>query len=301
MSIELLKPFKEAKQVYDPRKKARRLLTAAMEYIRNAPYKVSVRWVSYRLLQDGHLKNKESFGQIENYMREARRCSYEDWTPFTFADSVRETINAPDLDDGPDSYDPEYMAQRNIDTIDSFYVDIPRWYYEDCYLEVWFEARAMTGQFEKYVPSGIALQPCGGDLSIPLKAEGARRLRDCADKIGKEPVILYFGDLDKKGEQIPKSIGTEVYAWCPGVKIYRCGLDVAQQKKYGLPENPESPGKYQWEALDDEAAKEIISEGLEAFLNDGACDKAKEREQEIAQEAQEILKEKLSEYLEEME
>ncbi len=38
----------------------------------------------------------------------------------------------------------------------------------------------------------------------------------------------------------------------------RVGLTDQQVDDYGVPENPERPGTYQWEGLDDDAAQEMI-------------------------------------------
>ena len=46
---------------------------------------------------------------------------------------------------------------------------------EDFYVEVWFEARAMIGQFRKYAPN-VVLRPFGGFTSIPFKYEIAKDL-----------------------------------------------------------------------------------------------------------------------------
>jgi len=298
-ALILVEPFREARESYRPQRKAREWLSKAMGYINSVDYKVSARWVSYRLLQDGTLSSKKDFGKLEHYLNQARKGYYEDWTPFTLADSIRETLNVPILDHGAESYDPEAMAEENLEGLDYFYVDIPRWHYEQFYVEVWFEARAMSEQFQQYVPKNVALQPCGGDLSIPLKAEGAKRLRRWAEEIGKPPVVLYFGDYDTKGLQIPSSIGTELYSWCcPELKIYRIGLLEEHIERFGLPENPEKPGDYQWEALSDEQAQEIITEGLNEFLTDEAIRKVHRVEQRIIAEAKVKLQEKLESYLE---
>lgn len=292
---ELLTPYRKALTKYAPRGKARELLDAAMVEVKSVTYRVSARWVAYRLLQKGLLKSKADFHQVENYMRRARLASWGEWSPFTFADETRETVRIAEMNGGSSSYDPEEMAEEKVLRLTSFYVDIPRWYYENHYVEIWFEARAMAGQFEKYTPHDIPLTACGGDPSIPLKANGARRLREWSEEIGKTSVVLYFGDFDTKGEQIPRSIATNLYQWCPGLQIHRVGL--LEEHTADIDENPDQPGKYQWEALSDEAARDLIQTGLATVLNPEAATMAKAEEERIAAEARDFLADKLDDYL----
>lgn len=57
------------------------------------------------------------------------------------------------------------------------------------------------------------------------------------------------------------------------------GLTVEQARRYGLPENFERPGQWQWEALSDAQAREIIQGALELYLDldalGGAIEQAK--------------------------
>jgi hypothetical protein len=80
--------------------------------------------------------------------------------------------------------------------------------------------------------------------------------------------VLYFGDLDKKGLQIPKSALTDIRKWTQvQFDYFRVGLNSKQVRLYKLPENPERPGQYQWEALDDEAARGLITGALDRFFD----------------------------------
>ena len=44
---------------YKPYKKGREILNRAMEHIKSVDYKVSLRWVFYRLLQEGYYNKKD--------------------------------------------------------------------------------------------------------------------------------------------------------------------------------------------------------------------------------------------------
>ncbi len=50
----------------------------------------------------------------------------------------------------------------------------------------------------------------------------------------------------------------------------RCGLTQAQANRHGVNEKPEKPGEYQWEALSDQAAREIIAQNTTPYWRQDA-------------------------------
>ena len=48
--------------------------------------------------------------------------------------------------------------------------------------------------------------------------------------------------------------------------LERVGLTLEQAKAFNIPENPDHPNAYQWEALTDEQAKTLIVNSLERFV-----------------------------------
>ena len=174
------------------------------------------------------------------------------------------------------------------------------WYQEHRYIEVWFEAQAMAQQFLKYIPSGITLYPSRGDSSIPMKYEGVQRMIRLGAGREWDTTLVYFGDYDKKGVQIFDSLKEDVEYWCKHsgrsfikVKIncIHAGLNAEQVEKYGVPEDPDNPNKYQWEALTDEQAHEIISQGVQSYVHEEGYEKANKKSKEITAAVKERMKE----------
>jgi hypothetical protein len=123
----------------------------------------------------------------------------------------------------------------------------------------------MAEQFSHHT-SGINLYPFGGDASIPYKWDIAKHLEECAALYGKPLHMLYFGDLDEKGQQIFFAAFEDIQEWCEyPIEASWCGLTEEHAERYKLPENPEKPGQYQWEALTDDAASEIIGTALDEY------------------------------------
>lgn len=248
--------------IHGPGPKVKKVLDAALNYVKSVPYPVSLRWVFYRLYQDGFYSSKTGYDNFEFQASKARHTLWNGWDPDTLADETRQVITGtfglPNEEEAV-----EEIKERIAEAAD---VSFDHFCYQDRYIELWFEARAMAGQFEHYT-NGIDLIPMGGQPSIPFKWELAKRLEEASEKYGKEIIILYFGDEDLAGHAIEKDIVEDVANWSSAsFELVRCGLTKAQAKKYGIPESIEKKG-YQWEALPDLAASEIIKAAVKKYID----------------------------------
>ena len=148
----------------------------------------------------------------------------------------------------------------------------------------------MSAQFEQYT-SYLTLRPMGGQPSIPFKWDIAKDL-DARDNI----VILYFGDYDPSGELIGDTVERDVRKWCSEeFEFIRCGLTRMQADFYNVPENPDKPGQFQWEALPDEGAREIITTAIDPYVRHDAF----EQVETLEGEAEEWLSERMSNLVDE--
>ena len=252
-----------------PDKKTQEILKVALDHVKSVSYKVSLRWVFYRLYQDGFYSTKEGYNKFEYLCSRARHTRWNGWKPDTLADETREiikrTYGMPDIDEALEDM-PDDLA-RNID------LSIDHFFRQNHYIELWYEARAMTGQFRHYTAK-IDLVPLGGMSSIPYKYQIAKNLEWKRQKYQKPIKILYFGDEDLAGHTIKADVEEDVRKWSAAdFKIEWCGLTEEQAEKYKIPRSVEKKG-YQWEALNDEAAAEIIREGLDRFIDRGIIKEA---------------------------
>lgn len=251
--------------VRGPNKKNTGILNAAMEYIKKTPYRVTMRFVFYKLLQAGILKTKEDYNHFKSITATARKNFWEKWNPWTFYDDTRRTIEKvegfEDIDDCLDNL--HSMLSRTA----LYLIQLDHFYEQEFYVELFFEAGGMVGQFEYYTDA-INLVPFRGDPSINFKWRIAKRLEEMAKKYDKPIKILYFGDYDPKGIQIPQSAEETIQSWCrTDIEFIRCGLNLDQIKKYNIPAKPESPEKFEWEGLTDEQAEELILDSIDQYLN----------------------------------
>jgi len=251
-----------ANKSYTPHGRTAKILDRAYDLIQSVPYQVSARWLFYRLLQEGWYSHKSDYsGKFLKAVSAARHAYFKDWRPDTLADETRESIQR----GGTWTDVPDWLY-----TLSNATCDLDKWSGQDNYVECWFEARAMTDQFKHYTHF-LTLRAMGGQPSIPFKYKAAQEISAAFEQYQLPIVILYFGDLDKAGEMISQVIERDVREWCEvDFEFIRCGLNLEQVNFYDVPENPEKPGDYQWEALSDQAAKTIIKSNIDKYLRQDA-------------------------------
>lgn len=87
---------------------------------------------------------------------------------------------------------------------------------------------------------GVALNPCKGYPSLTY-LEQARQRFERASELGKECIILYFGDYDSYGVDIPRSIDDSLYemsAVSNDIEVKVISLTKEQALKWKLPPAP---------------------------------------------------------------
>lgn len=272
----------------NPNKYTAAVLERAFDIVQSVPYQVSARWLFYRLLQEGYYSTKQDYAnKFLKAVSAARKSFYGAWRPDTLADETRTPIHrGVGWDNGASWLDAVSKAECELD----------KWHSQNFYLECWYEARAMTDQFRHYTEH-VTLRPMGGQPSIPYKWQTAKELERAASRYGNPIVILYFGDLDPAGEQISKTVESDVREWCSApFEFIRCGLTAEQVRRYDVPENIEHPGAFQWEALSDSGARDIIQGNISRFLRHDAILEVIERERHASEFLSKLLKTAIREY-----
>lgn len=289
---------------YTPRRDTARLLDAAWNFIQSVPYEVTARWVFYRLLDAGFVSTKADYRRFLGYSSKARKELHEQWRPWTLADDTRIAVVR---GEGPDTG--QQWVNNLAGNIECY---LNRWQGQPVYAEIWFEAAAMQSQFQYHANENISLLAFRGDPSIRAKYDAVERLVNRWSELDVPIRVYYYGDLDKKGLEIPDSAVRDIkkFAWMamarqdPGAssedisRYYkrflndfhyeRVGLTEDQVADYGIVENPERPGSYQWEAVADDIAAELI--GLaDAELDYSAFSEIQFRENDTTTDTREHL------------
>ncbi len=115
-----------------------------------------------------------------------------------------------------------------------------RWENQPYYPEVLIEKKALEGVFHKTcLRNGVALGACKGYPSLTFLHDISLRIKD-AEYNGKRPIILYFGDYDPSGEDIPRALRDNLIALgCDeGLVVRRICLNEKQVIEWGLPPAP---------------------------------------------------------------
>lgn len=251
---------------YTPTAKNAAILERASYWVQSVPYKVTARWVFYRLLQEAIYTQKAGYKHLLTLLSRARKEFYDSWRPYTLADESRAALIHGDGFNSPQ----DWLDAIRRDS--SCYLD--HWANQPTYVECWFEAAAMQAQFQHYADPNITLLAFHGDVSIPEKWKAAERLAERYIQLRKPITIYYFGDSDPKGFTIPLSAWSDISAWAVAlcarhdrallaparrdIRLHRVGLNPGDEDTFNIPQNPERPGTYQWEALTDEQARQLI-------------------------------------------
>lgn len=242
------------------------VLDRAYEFVQEVEYKISLRYIFYKLLQEGYYEDKiKGYGNLKDLLRRARKELKDNWTPDTLCDESRKRIyrtgGKRDIQECKDS-----ILDEIVNSISECFV-LDHFYQQEVYLEIWFEARGMVNQFRHYTRN-IDLVPMSGDASIPYKWDIAKNLEDCKSRYVKDIIILYFGDSDFKGHEIMRAVQVDVEYWSDvPFTIEWCGITKKQAKKYKVPENPYKPKQFQWAALPDKVAGKIIQSSIAKYLD----------------------------------
>lgn len=278
---------RQARDYYEPQAKQREILNTALAHINSVPYKVTLRWLFYRLYGDGIYTIKKDYTGFIALLSRARKNFYGGWRPDSLADDTRDYIKQGD-GWGCVADWVEYIGDVRYEE------DI--WFGQDYYIEVWFEAAAMLSQFRHYVRE-IPLLSFHGDCCIAAKYEAALRLNRAHEAYQKPIVVIYFGDDDEKGRMIPQSAINDIQEWCEiPFEFVRGGLLPGDGERLGLKESIDHPGDYQWESLDDQQAGEIIKGIVFKYFNQEAADGLHRYECEVTEKYQTFLREQLANF-----
>ena len=184
-----------------------------------------------------------------------------------------------------------------------------RWENQPYYPEVLIEKKALEGVFHKTcLRNGIALGACKGYPSLTFLHDMSLRIIAATDK-GKLPIILYFGDYDPSGEDIPRALRENLISLgCDeDLEVRRICLNEDQVLEWGLPPAPTKDtdsrsahwnglGQVELDAVKPEKLMSLLQGAIDEIFDEDLHDELRNRE-----EREEIMfKAELREYINNM-
>ena len=195
---------------------------------------ITIRQLYYRLVAAGMI------GDMSHYKRVVAAMTTARWKGIVgmdaFIDRERDMFGETQSHEKSLENEIERAKQQIKAWMTSYYSE--RWSNQPNYVEVWIEKKALQGVFEHpCMTAGVGLAPCKGYPSITFLNEARKRFAD-AIKSNKNPIILYFGDYDPSGVDIPRSIHKNLQRMGIDVEVERIALNPEQIKQMKLPGVP---------------------------------------------------------------
>lgn len=260
----------------------------ALEEIQNYEKGVlTLRGLHYRLVSRGMTNSIQHYKRVISAMTKARWNGLVDFD--TFSDNDREMIGRTHYKE-TDVYDSIDTAKDAIkDWMTVYYKSY--WDMQDYYVEVFIEKKALQGVFEKPCRDNrVALGACKGYPSLTFLNEAAGRFKE-AYRSGKNCIILYFGDYDPSGEDIPRSIKENLWNLGAVVEVERVSLMEDQVIEWDLPPAPakvtdsrtanwDGLGQVELDAVEPQKLRSMCSGAIKHYFDDSKYEELKEIEQE---------------------
>lgn len=194
---------------------------------------LTLRQIYYRLVAAGYIKNSQNaYKALSRLITNMRKEGLLSWS--CMEDRTRRVSAKRGFHD---------MSEYIRFQLDTFMKGYSRCLVQqqENYVELWVEKDALSRIFEDVAwPYCVRVVTCKGQISTTfLKKYFDRSLAEA--KKGKKPVVIYGGDLDPSGVQIPAS-AERVLREDFGLKVTfdRFALTREQVDQYTLPHNPDA-------------------------------------------------------------
>jgi hypothetical protein len=225
-------------EIKDPETVSKRamIVAAAADVIKEYTTRLTVRQVYYRLVSKHLIENKTNeYKAVVNALTWARKngkIRYQD-----IEDRTRQFIGGDRSDDTPQEH---FAAAKHYFEKCWSYFHLPHWKGQPVYVEVWLEKQALAALFEQVTDEWhVRLAPCRGYPSLTYLWEASEHLNGIEDR---EIVILYFGDFDPSGQDIPRyieqSLTDDLGVDTSNMRFLKIAITPDQIAEYKIPPMP---------------------------------------------------------------
>ena len=256
-------------------------INAIIAEYEKAGYTLTLRQAYYQLVSRDLIPNTEnSYKNIGNLINSGRLAGLIDWN--SIEDRTRYSRARPHW---------ETPAEIVRDAANAYHRDL--WEGQSRYAETWVEKDALIGIVEQAARRlDCPCFSCRGYASSSALWNAANRFIEKAEQ-GKDCIIIYLGDHDPTGINIPNDIREKMALFGATVDVQRIALNMDQIKEYSPPPNPakESDPRYKgyeakygecsWEldALKPEVLDRLITAAIKSNLDPKKYNRAIKREE----------------------
>lgn len=259
---------------------------------------ITLRQLHYRLVAIGMTNDTNHYKRVIGAMTKARWDGIVDME--AFIDRER-SMYGETADDEKDLDDEIEQGKRQVKAWMNAY-HLNRWSNQDNYVEVWIEKKALQGVFEHpCMMTDVGLAPCKGYPSITFLNEAKERFQSAEYK-DKNLIILYFGDYDPSGEDIPRSVQDNLSRLGVDVEVKRIALNPDQIEEMKLPGVPpkrtdsrtanwDGSSAVECDAIEPKTLAKMAKDAIEEHFDRDLYEELKEREEAEKADYREALKE----------
>lgn len=199
---------------------------------------LTVRGLHYRLVATGMTNDDRHYKRVIDAMIYARWNGLVEFN--TFSDHDRFMIGETEYKD----ISLKDKIEEAKDQVGAWMTQYSRnkWQNQYYYPEILIEKKALQSVFQSVCKEwNVTLGACKGYPSLTFLNDTANRMIFASDK-GYHPIILYFGDYDPSGQDIPRSIKENIIKLgCPNIEIKQIALSKEQVLELKLPPAPIKP------------------------------------------------------------
>jgi hypothetical protein len=274
------------------------IITESIEIVSQYdPGVLTLRSLHYQLVSRGMTNDLQHYKRVVVAMISARWDGFINFDTFSDLDRGMVGVTASDatiLEDEVDNAKAQihgWMTQFRKN----------RWENQPICPEIFIEKKALQGVFQDLCRKwDVALGACKGYPSLTFLHETYNRIKE-VESMGQTPIILYFGDYDPSGEDIPRSIGENLYKFGISVEVRRIALMEDQVIEWNLPPAPakvtdsrsakwDGLGQVELDAVRPEKLMELLNSAIEDVFDTDLYDDLIEQENRERLEYQKTLK-----------
>jgi len=273
------------------------IIEKAKEILEGYREGITIRQLHYRLVAIGMTNDINHYKRVVSAMTSARWDNIVDMDAFIDRERGmyhRTEAEEKDLDDEIENAKNQIKAWMRA-------YHLNKWSNQKNYVEVWIEKKALQGVFETpCLFGGVGLAPCKGYPSITFLNEAKERFINAKNK-GKKLIMLYFGDHDPSGDNIPISLQSNLERLGVDVEVKRIALTPEQIKEMGLPGVPpkrtdtrtlnwDGHTAVECDAIEPKTLAKMCEDAIEKYFDRDLYKELKEKEADEKRQYQKALK-----------